>query len=106
MALLISKLTGTSLAKPRQPIPYNLWAAANTEIVDSAHDAHCRVQQTSKKKGINVRSTLTRSLFMELPSDVRAEWEAKAKAGHAEMLASWAKTMENPVSTESEDRQR
>lgn len=106
MDILMAKLTGSSLVKPRQPIPYNLWAAANADIVEKALDARRWVQQPSSKKLINLRSTLTRSLFMDLPDDTRAEWEAKAKAGHAQVLADWAETIERPASTSSEYRQK
>jgi len=33
MAILMAKLTGISLAKPRCPITYNVWGKANLELV-------------------------------------------------------------------------
>lgn len=106
MAILMAKLTGASITKPRQPIPYNVWGAANAEIIDQALDARCQILQLSKKKAVNIRSNITRSLFMGLPEAVRSEWEAKAKAEHAKVLADWADVIEHRASTNSEDRQR
>lgn len=106
MAVMAAKLTGTSLAKPQQTIPYNLWAVDNAGSIDKAVDAQCRTQNVTKKKGVNVHSTITRLLFMALPPDVRDKWEARAKAEHAEAVASWTEAIERPASTNSEDRQR
>lgn len=106
MTVLTAKLTNTSSTKPRQPIPYYLWAAANSDIVDKAFEQERERQKPEKKKLVNLRSTLIRKLFLELPEDVQKEWEAKAKEEHASTLLARKEKLEGPASTAPEDRQR
>lgn len=106
MKSLVAKLTDISVVKPRQSIAYNLWAAANVEVVEKAFEAERRRLKPENKKLVSLRSNVTRSLFRQLPEDVQKEWEAKAKEEHEAAVEAWTEKLERSASTAPEDRQR
>jgi hypothetical protein len=49
MTMLLARLTGISLLKPRKPIPYNLWAKANPKIVEKEFEFKCKVSRLRRR---------------------------------------------------------
>lgn len=122
---LISNINGTSIAKPRKPIPYNLWAktssvdieaklkqqVAKLVIVEDSDGKKKVLCSDGKKKPLRgevlrLRGIVTRDLFAELASDFQLEWKAKADLDHSKALAAWSALAGNEPSTDPATRQK
>lgn len=108
MMILMAKLTGTSLSKPRQPIPYNLWAKedANREAVDREFKVQRSTLKSRKGELLTLRTKITKDLYDKLPETTKQEWRKRAKDIQGDSLRNWKETLEGPPSTEPADRQR
>lgn len=108
MTIVMAKLTGSSISKPRQPIPYNLWAKeeANREAIDLQFKARRSNRQVSRKELLTLRTGITKELYDKLPEETKNIWRTRAKDAQAESLSSWKRIIEGPASTEPIDRQR
>lgn len=104
----MAKLTGTSLSKPRQPIPYNLWAKedANREAVDREFKVQRSTLKSRKGELLTLRTKITKDLYDKLPETTKQEWRKRAKDIQGDSLRNWKETLEGPPSTEPADRQR
>jgi hypothetical protein len=103
-AILLSKLTGTSLKKPHKPIAYNLWARENQKVVDLGFQA-ARVHLL-KKESLGVHTKLTKNLFKELLKAEQKEWGKKAVGHHKIALEQWELKLCSPLSVNPIDRQQ
>ena len=103
-AILLSKLTGVTLKKPRKPIAYNLWARENHKVVEFGFLA-ARVN-LSKKDFAGVRTKLTKVLFEDLPRAEQKEWEKKTTEHHKIALEQWELKLRSPPSVDPIDRQQ
>lgn len=97
--------------KPRKPIPYNLWAKEHTDEIELAIIARrppLPAGATKRNRGdsMKLHTQVTRSLFYELPGDVRATWQDVADTTHVTALAEWERSTGGAPSTAPEDRQK
>lgn len=107
MTIILAKLTGTSLSKPRQPIPYNLWAKedVNRDAIDQQFKTQRVHLQTRKRELLTLRTKITKELYDKLPEETKREWRNHAKHAHNENLSDWKGILEGPPSTTPDDRQ-
>lgn len=102
-----ANINGHSTTKPRQAIPYNLWAKANLTVVDAAYAQHCLIKgKPPRKKMLAVRAKITGRLFRKLPTEAQTEWKDAAEREHAEVLEERAKLFRGAPSELPCDRQR
>ncbi|KAF9471141.1 hypothetical protein BDN70DRAFT_820400, partial [Pholiota conissans] len=87
MAVLMSKLTGIDLKKPRKKTGYN--------------DSNI----TGRKK-IGVRNKIYKEAYDELDDDEKAECEARSQAEYDDAMAKLEAVLNGNASTKPEDRQR
>lgn len=106
MDILVARLTGSALVKPRQSVAYNLWAAANQDLVNKAFDAKYPVLKPPKTEQLKIRAAMKRSLFKKLSQEEQDRWEKTAKDEHQRKLEEWQKIVAGPASQESADRQK
>jgi hypothetical protein len=104
MMLLMAKLTGTNLAKPHQPIPYNLWGKANPKQIDPLYEKQC--EGRPRKEWMKIRSGITRELFGKLDKSTQDYWAGVAKWEHEATMATWRNLFMTLPSTDPVDRQK
>jgi hypothetical protein len=104
--IMLARLTGTSLSKPRVPISYNVWGRFNKQqINDACASAHLN-KPLQKKMQAAERTRITKALFDALPLAERNKYAEIAKKEGDEKLKEWAEKLSGPPSTNPEDRQK
>ena len=106
MAILMTKLTGGSIQKPRQKTAYNLWGPAHRCFVDPVFQERVKEGNIPAKQHAALRSSIYKELFEELSEDERLEWTQRAEAEHQEALAKVDIALKAGASSAPEDRQR
>lgn len=102
----MTKLTGTSVQRPRLRTAYNLWGPANRCFVDPIFHDRVRDDNVPATRQAALRSAIYKELFDELPNDERQEWIKKAEEEHQAALAKVSIALKNGASEAPEDRQR
>jgi hypothetical protein len=105
-AVLLAKLTGVSLSKPRKPHAFDLWAAENSDILGTALDAAKATQQPTRFQLAGLRTQVKKAEFSKLSEEVRATWRKAVEEKHEEALRVWKTRMQGVPSTAPEDRQQ
>lgn len=106
MAILMSKLTGVSIAKPRRKTGFNLWGPAHAPILDKLVDERAEAENVVGRKKIGLRTKISKEQYNELDSDEKQEWESKAQEQHEQALKRIKDMLALPASTQPEDRQQ
>jgi len=106
MTALIARLTGVDVAKPRQPIPFNLWAKANRRVIDAEYDTKYRFNKPSKSDRLKLRAQITKELYAKLSDEEKQTWADAAKREHGEATEKWDNMLHGPPSKDPADRQR
>ena len=101
----MARLTGTKLAKPRAPAPYNVWAKQPDikVLVDKeyqlAHPAGGRVNCNALRQ---IRSSLYEKM---VPDSERLHWRKRALEEGKAAIAEWEENLVRPPATDPESRQ-
>ncbi len=106
MAILMAKLTGNCLQRPRMKTPYNLWGPNNRCFVDPVFAERVEAGNVPAKEQAALRSAIYKELFEELPEDERREWTERAVQEHQRALDKATAVLKSGPSTAPEDRQR
>ncbi|KJA26036.1 hypothetical protein HYPSUDRAFT_133378, partial [Hypholoma sublateritium FD-334 SS-4] len=106
MAALMTKLTGTSVQRPRLRTAYNLWGPAHRCFIDPVFQERVRQENVPASRHAALRSSIYKELFDELPQEERQEWSNKAEQEHQAALAKVSHALKTGASTAPEDRQR
>ena len=106
MAVLMAKLTGVSIAKPRRKTGYNMWAPAHAAILDQLLEEHAEAEDVIGRKKVGLRTKICKEQYDDLDAEEKEEWESKAREEHAKAVQRIKDTLTLPPSTLPEDRQR
>lgn len=106
MAVLMTKLTGGSIQKPRQKTAYNLWGPAHRFFIDPIFEERVRESNIPAKQHAALRSSIYKELFEELSEEERREWFQRAETEHQEALSKVDVALKAGASSSPEDRQR
>ncbi len=106
MAILMSKITGNSLQRPRQKTAYNLWGPEHRHLIDPIFKERVREGNVPATQQAALRSSLYKELFEELPEDQRKEWAERASREHREALEKIEGNLKSGPSTAPADLQR
>ena len=104
MTILMAKLTGSNLTKPRLPIAYNLWGKAHNNLINPKFEA--ARAGVKHRDWMQLHTRITRDLFNSLDKETQNRWKATAKKEHEEATAAWEAVLKGPASTRPEDRQK
>ena len=104
MAIMMAQLTGTSIKRPHKQTAFNLWGKANREEIEK--ELAKKKASVTKQQRLKQRSDVTRSLFKNLPQEVRDAYEQQAKDDHDQALAEWDQKVNAPPSQDPKDQQR
>lgn len=106
MAVLMSKLTGISIHRPRLKTAYNLWGPENRVDVDPVFVERVRTDNVSVAHQAALRSAIYKEYFDALPEDQRNAWALRAEREHKEALQKIEDALKSGPSTAPADRQR
>ena len=106
MAILMAKITGNSLQRPRQKTAYNIWGPENRAIVDPVFHERVRAGNVPGKQHAALRSAIYKELFEGLPDEERLEWINRAEREHRDALAKAENALNSGPSTAPADQQR
>ncbi|KJA13978.1 hypothetical protein HYPSUDRAFT_209087 [Hypholoma sublateritium FD-334 SS-4] len=106
MAILMAKLTGNSIQKPRQKTAYNIWGPQNRCFVDPIFNERVRNEAVPAKRHAALRSAVYKELFEELPQDEQQEWLERAEREHQDAIQKADGALKSEPSLTPEDRQR
>ena len=104
--ILLHKLTGTSIQKPRLKSAMNVWHKTQRREINA------EVKEIAKRDAIPWSSLVAthdkvaRDMFERLPAEEQAEWTEQAKEEHDVALTRWKAENEGKCSTTPADRQR
>ena len=104
--ILLHKLTGTSIQKPRQKSAANVWRKTQRQEIDAEVKALLNYSAIPQSSLAVTRDRVARDMFERLPVEEQAQWAEQAKEEHETALARWKEENEGKCSTMPEDRQR
>ncbi|PBK59165.1 hypothetical protein ARMSODRAFT_1027662 [Armillaria solidipes] len=108
--VLLHRLTGVGLSKPRKPQAFALWYKANATEVEAAWKAHMEVMKT---KGSPIApgqraagfQSFKSKMYRDLPAAEKKSWEGLAAEEHEVAIKEYEEKLHAPVSQEAKDYQ-
>ena len=104
--ILLHKLTGTSIKKPRLKSATNVWRKTQRKEIDAQVKEITQLGNTPRTSLAAIRDKVAREMFEKLPQEDKAQWIEVTKKEHEEALVRWKEDCEGDCSTLPEDRQR
>jgi hypothetical protein len=104
--ILLNKLTGTSIQKPRQKAPVNVWRKLARKEIDFEAKKIIEKDKIPPSKHAALRDKVAREMYDFLSPEEKAQWVEQAKEEHEAALEKWKNDFEGSPSTAPEDRQR
>lgn len=105
-AVLLAKLNGTSLSRPRKPNAFDLWATENQDVFTPVLHAAVTQEQPNRYQLAGLQSKVKKAEFDKLSPEIKAEWQARVEERHRKELVEWKARWTSEPSTAPEDRQR
>ena len=103
---LLHKLTGTTIQKPRQKPPVNIWRKTQRKEIDFEAKKITESENVPRSKHAAIRDKVARDMFERLPEEEKGQWIEQAKEEYDNAMLRWKEDTEGNPSTEPEDRQR
>jgi len=104
--ILLHKLTGTSIKKPRLKSATNVWRKSQRKEIDMQVKEITRVGSTPRTALAAIRDKVACDMFEKLPQEEKTHWIEVAKEEHDEALTGWKDDFEGSCSILPQDRQR
>ena len=104
--ILLHKLTGASIQKPRLKSVTNVWRKTQRREIDAEVKEIAKRDAIPRSSLAATRDKVARDMFERLPAEERAEWTEQAKEEHDVALARWKAENEGKCSTTPTDHQR
>jgi hypothetical protein len=104
--ILLHKLTGTTIQKPRKIWVVNVWRRTQRKEIDREAKIIAEKEKTPRSKLAAVRDKVARELFERLSKEEQQQWVEQANEEHDAAVAKWKEETEGRPSTTPADRQR
>ncbi|KAJ3502939.1 hypothetical protein NLJ89_g8658 [Agrocybe chaxingu] len=104
--VLLHKLTGKGLTKPRQKSGPNTWRKTHTMEIELETRRRAMQQGVNVKRLAGIREGVAKEMFAALDPFERDEWLERTKEEHDEAIKKWESDVNGPLSTAPEDRQQ
>ena len=104
--VLLHKLTGTTIQKPRLKAPVNIWRKTKRTEIDLEAKKITERQNTPLSRHAAVRDKVAREMYNLLSQEEQSQWIAQGKEEHVAAMEKWKADTESSPSTTPEDRQR
>ncbi|RDB29488.1 hypothetical protein Hypma_015378 [Hypsizygus marmoreus] len=102
--VLLHRLTGVGLTKPRRTTAFNHWFKANKDFIDKEIRKATTIDTQGRKAARNRNKVVSR-LFKSLDKEQQKRWEDASFVAHQAKLAKWEIKTSGPLSTLLVDRQ-
>ncbi len=106
MSVLMSKLTGVSLSRPRLKTAYNIWGPENRYDIDPIFVQRVREGNVPPSRQAALRSSIYKEYFDALPEEEKQIYVRRAEEEHQEALKKVENALKSGPSTDPADRQR
>lgn len=106
MAVLMSKLTGATIHRPRLKTAYNIWGPENRAIVQPVFAERVKEGNVPASHQAALRSAIYKEFFESLPENEQKRWSDRAEAEHRDALKNFQDVLKAGPSTEPADCQR
>jgi hypothetical protein len=104
--ILLHKLTGAAIQKPRLKAPVNVWRKLQRKEIDFEAKKIIEKEDTPLSKYAAVQEKVAREMYNLLSPEEKLQWVEQAKEEHEAAMAKWKDDTEGSPSTTPEDRQR
>lgn len=104
--ILLHKLVGTTIQKPRRQPPVNIWRKTQRKEIDIEAKKITDNGSIPRSKHAAVRDKVARDMYEKLPEEEKAQWIEQATEEYATAMERWQEDTEANPSTASEDRQK
>lgn len=104
--VLLHKLTGTAVAKPRKNSAINHWVKTKQATIETELTRRVLAQETPRSQVAALRAKLSKELFENLQLEEQGIWQAVADDEHEIEVKKWKVATEGPPSTTPGDRQK
>jgi len=105
ITILMARLTGSKLAKPRAPPPYNVWA--KQPDIKALVDKEYKLSRPTGRTDCNLLRDIRSRLYNEMvPTTERLHWRKLAMDEGKVAVEEWEQNLVRPPATDPESRQR
>ncbi|PBK83202.1 hypothetical protein ARMGADRAFT_1038007 [Armillaria gallica] len=104
--VLLHRLAGLSISKPRKPQAFALWVKANAAQVQEAWDQELKKKDIPAGRQAVKLNVFKGKLFKKESDEVQQQWAAMAEEEHDDVMKEYSGKIESPVSKEPTDVQR
>jgi hypothetical protein len=106
MDVLMAKLAGIPLKKPRLRTGHNIWGSTNRQRVDAVYEERVRADNVPMKRRATLRMQIYKELFDALDDETKQEYEKRAVEEHEAAVKKIDETLNSPPSQNPVDRQQ
>lgn len=101
--ILLAKLTGKEVGRPRTKTACNVWRKTKREAIEEQAKLVAANTHAESKHFAALRDKIARDMFNKLPEAEKVKWHAKALEASAQIKSQWEAEKENGISTSPED---
>ncbi|KAF9470225.1 hypothetical protein BDN70DRAFT_902281, partial [Pholiota conissans] len=106
LVVLMTKIAGIPLKKPRMRTAHNVWSQENRQLVDAIFDERIRIEDVPLTKRAGVRMQVYKECFDKLDLEVKRTYEKKAAEEHRLAIEKIELELNSPPSQDPADRQQ
>lgn len=104
--ILLHKLTGNTIQKPRRQPPVNVWRKTQRKEIDIEAKKITDKDGIPRSKHAAVRDKMARDMYEMLSEEEKVQWIEQATEEYETAMMRWRNDVEGDPSTASEDRQK
>ncbi len=104
--VMLHRLTGLSISKPRKSQAFSLWAKANSHKVLEAWNEELKTKPVACGERAAKLNAFKSKLFKKESKEVQQEWAVMADEEHKEAIKEYNERIEAPMSKDPADMQR
>lgn len=104
--ILLHRLTGTSIQRPRMRSAVNVWRRTEVQVIEAEVRRLVLEGHISRPKVVTLRERVAKEMFSKLSEEEREEWGARAKEEHEKAVEDWTNETQADPSEDPAARQR
>lgn len=104
--VLLHRLTGTSIQRPRMKSAMNIWRRTEAPVIEAEVRRLVLEGGISRSKVVALRERVAKEIFFELSEEERDEWKAQAKLEHEKAVENWTNETQADPSEDPAARQK
>jgi hypothetical protein len=104
--VLLHRLTGTSIQRPRMRSAMNIWRRTEAQVIEAEVRRLVLEGEISRPKVVTLREGVAKKMFSQLSEDEREGWKAQAEEEHETAIKNWTNETKADPSEEPAARQK